>query len=431
MKLAADRFHVVQAGIRAFIVDNAPTHQQEDANAWASRITGVGSILGYLSGYVDLPKLTGGYFGNTQFKVLCIIACVTLGGTVTISCLCIRERDPRLEGPPSDEKLGVISFFRQVFHSIKRLNPQVRKVCDAQFFNWMGWFPFLFYITTYIGQLYVNPYFAANPDLSDVEIDKAWEKGTRVATFGLLIFAITSFISNLVLPFIIVPSYTAPTKLSRNQSFHSARSPYRHSQPTTPGTPGAMSASMTSFFPPTPSPSSHSRLSRLISAAQIPWLTLRRAWLLSHILFALCMFSTSFINTTIGATVLVSVIGLCWALTVWAPLALISVEISKNDTAARKQGAGAAKEDQAGVILGLHNVAIASPQIIASLVSSAIFKVVQKPRGTAGDDSVGWVLRFGGLAALIAAYMTSRIGEEAGIKNASKREADEEMAEED
>ena len=431
MKVAADGFHVVQAGIRAFIVDNAPTHQQEDANAWAGRIVGVGSILGYLSGYVDLPKLTGGYFGNTQFKVLCIIACVTLGGTVIISCLCIRERDPRLEGPPSDEKLGVLSFFRQVFHSIKHLNPQVRKVCEAQFFNWIGWFPFLFYITTYIGQLYVNPYFAANPDLSEVEIDKAWEKGTRVATFGLLIYAITSFISNLVLPFIIVPSYTAPTTLSRNQSFHSARSPYRHGQPTTPGTPGAMSASMTSFFPPTPSPSSHSRLSRLLSAAQIPWLTLRRAWLLSHILFALCMFCTFFISTTTGATVLVSIIGLCWALTLWAPFALISAEISKNDAAARKKGAGAAKEDQAGVILGLHNVAIAAPQIIATLVSSAIFKVVQKPRGSAGDDSVGWVLRFGGLAALVAAYMTSRIGEEAETKNIRKRETDEEMAEED
>ena len=421
--------YIVQAGIRAFIVDNAPTHQQEDANAWAGRITGVGSILGYLSGYVDLPELTGGYLGNTQFKVLCIIACLTLGGTVLISCLFIRERDPRLDGPPSDEKLGVMSFFRQVFYSIKRLNPQVRKVCEAQFFNWIGWFPFLFYITTYIGQLYVNPLFSSNPDLSDADIDDAWEKGTRVATFGLLIFAITSFISNLILPFLVVPSYTPPTTLSRNQSFHSSRPLYRHGQPTTPGTPGTMSASMTSFFPPTPSPSSHSRLSRLLNAAQIPWLTLRRAWLLSHILFAFCMLLTFIVNTTTGATVLVGVIGLCWALTLWAPFALISAEISKRDAAARKQGAGAAKEDQAGVILGLHNVAIAAPQIIATLVSSGIFKVTQKPRGVAGDDSVGWVLRFGGLAALVAAYMTSRIGEEGEMNKERKKEVDEEMGE--
>lgn len=59
-------------------------------------------------------------------------------------------------------------------------------------------------------------------------------------------------------------------------------------------------------------------------------------------------------------------------------------------------------------------MAIAAPQIIATLVSSAIFKGVQKERGVAGDESVGWVLRFGGVAALVAAYMTSRIEEQGG-----------------
>jgi solute carrier family 45, member 1/2/4 len=37
---------IVQAGIRAFIVDNAPVHQQDEANAWASRLTGLASIFG-------------------------------------------------------------------------------------------------------------------------------------------------------------------------------------------------------------------------------------------------------------------------------------------------------------------------------------------------------------------------------------------------
>lgn len=45
-------------------------------------------------------------------------------------------------------------------------------------------------------------------------------------------------------------------------------------------------------------------------------------------------------------------------------------------------------------------------------MSSAIFRALQKPRGVGGDDSVGWVLRVGGVAALAAAYMTTRIGEE-------------------
>lgn len=57
-------------------------------------------------------------------------------------------------------------------------------------------------------------------------------------------------------------------------------------------------------------------------------------------------------------------------------------------------------------------MAISAPQIVATLISSAIFKAAQKPEGMPGDDSVGWVLRFGGLAALTAAYFTWRVGEE-------------------
>ncbi|KAA6412001.1 MAG: sucrose transporter [Lasallia pustulata] len=417
--------NTVQAGVRAFIVDNAPTHQQEAANAWAGRITGVGNILGYLSGYVNLPRIVP-IFGNTQFKVLCVIASFALGSTVTISCLFIHERDPRLEGVPSSQ-VGLRSFFRQVFKSMKRLPPQIRKVCEVQFFNWIGWFPFLFYITTYIGQIYVNPIFAENPDLSPAEIDAAWESATRVGTFALLVFAITSFVSNILLPFIIVPTYRAP-QVRPIDSFHS--SGMHHARPSTPGTPCTMSASMTSFFPVT-NPDTHSRLARLLSTLQIPWLTLRRAWLLSHLLFAACMVFTFFVTSIEGATALVGLVGLAWALTLWAPFALISAEISKRDADARvrrrrrdvyranngdnnydNEDDAKGSEDQAGVILGLHNVSIASPQIIATLVSSAIFRAAQRPRGTAGDNSVAWVLRFGGCAALVAAYMVTRIAEE-------------------
>ncbi|KAI4243749.1 MAG: hypothetical protein L6R40_003362 [Gallowayella cf. fulva] len=403
--------NTVQAGIRAFIVDNAPTHQQEDANAWAGVILGIGSVLGYLSGYVNLPKIFP-FFGNTQFKVLTVITCIALGGTVFISCLFVTERDPRHDRPPHIEEMGVIAFFKQIYHSARRLSPQIRKVCEVQFFNWIGWFPFLFYITTYIGQLHVNPIFRAHPDMSPKEVDEAWESATRVGSFALLIFAITSFSSNMLLPFLVVPTYRALPSSKSTSSFHSSASAHRSgNQPTTPsGTPLPMSASMTSFFPPPPEEASHSRLTRLLSLAQIPWLTLRRAWLLSHLLFALCMAMTFFITTPLAGTILAGVVGLSWALSLWAPFALISAEISKRDAQARKTGG--VNDDQAGVVLGLHNVAISAPQILATLVSSAIFRLAQKERGEPGDDSVGWVMRFGGVAALVAAYMTSRLREE-------------------
>ena len=421
---------IVQAGIRAFIVDNAPTHQQEDANAWAGRLTGVGNVLGYLSGYVDLPAIIP-VFGNTQFKVLCVIACFALGGTLLISTLCIRERDPRLEGPPTSTNPGILSFFRQVFTSMKRLPPQIRRVCEVQFFNWIGWFPFLFYITTYIGQLYVNPIFEANPHMTPTEIDAEWENATRVGTFALLVFAITSFTANLFLPLLITPSYQPPADHLEPQ-----RADAHHPRASTPGTPGTLSASMSEYFAPTPTTKKKpNRLTHLLTSLQIPGLTLRRAWLLSHLLFAACMACTFAVRTPAAATFLVALIGLPWALTLWAPFALISAEISKRDSLRRNtlrlrrphsnpnsvQNLGARSdddalsepgEDQAGVILGLHNVAIAAPQILATLMSSAIFRALQKPRGVGGDDSVGWVLRVGGVAALAAAYMTTRIGEE-------------------
>ena len=156
-------------------------------------------------------------------------------------------------------------------------------------------------------------------------------------------------------------------------------------------------------------------------------------------------------------------VGISWSLTVWAPFALIGAEISRRDTLRRRRQqhhrrhvatatattedsifsgdstpvipplddenshpdptnptqSPASKDrpteeekvDQAGVILGLHNVAISSPQILATLLSSAIFRAMQRDRGTPGDDSVGWVLRACGIAVIGAAWMTARLKE--------------------
>lgn len=379
------------------------------------RTTGVGNIVGYLSGYLNLPKLLP-FLGDTQFKVLCAIACFVLAITVTISCATVQERDPRLEGEPNPSE-GVFAFFRSLYRSVRRLPPQITKVCLVQFFAWIGWFPFLFYITTYIGEIYADPYFEENPNLSDSEINDIYEHATRMGTFALLIFAITTFASSVFLPFIIAPTYKAPEPTAPT--------------PLTPATPASLSASghlsNSGYFNIKPHRARRSRWERwlgLFSHLRIKSLTLRRAWLLSHLLFAACMWATFLVRSTVLATALVGLVGVPWALTSWAPFALISAEISKRDAVRRglmrppptRDGAllaagedGAA--DQAGVVLGIHNVAIAAPQVIATLVSSAIFRALQKPRGTPGDESVAWVLRFGGCCAVVAAWLTRRVGE--------------------
>lgn len=450
-------------------------------------MTGVGNVLGYVFGYLDLPRYFH-FFGNTQFKVLVVIASIALSSTVLISILTIKERNPQLD-PPSNtpEDGGFVAFFKQVFNSIKRLPPQTRKVCEIQFFHWIGWFPFLFYITTYIGQLYVNPHL--HPGLPDAEVEKLWAQATRVGTFALLIYALTAFASNIILPFLVQPTYTTEPDADEDEDEEEDEEP-RWTQPITPTTPigtrtphrenawsengprrpghrRAYSQPITPISPvgatryeeyfsyqPESNRPIHSRSQSNLSlrrpagvaaandptiqenptgirqwltkfSISIPGLTLRRAWLLSQLLFSLCTFSTFFITTPTTATVMTALVGISWSLTLWAPFALISAEISKRDEIRRKKqrqrlrdgedsaedGKGDDESDQAGIILGLHNVAISAPQIIATLISSAVFKLLQKPRNEPGDTSVGWTLRIGGAATLVAAFITWRMKE--------------------
>ncbi|KAI9672061.1 MAG: hypothetical protein M1831_001874 [Alyxoria varia] len=408
--------NVIQAGIRAYIVDSAPTHQQESANAMAGIITGAGSIVGYLFGYADLPKLFP-FLGHTEFQVLCAIASAAMILTVAVSCLSIPEKDPQQFGAPSDRERGVIGFFKSLFFSIRRLPPQVRRVCIAQIFAWIGWFPFLFYITTYVGGIYSEPYFRDDPDLAKADIDQIYERGTRMGTLALLSFSITTLVASIGLPMIVEPSFKPADKPNVTQMTPNSSSRSELNDRS------SLSISAKRNSPLLMSSRFYDQLLRpIVTRLRISWLTLRRAWLLSHLLFAALMWLTVFVRTTTGATVLISAIGIPWALTNWAPFALISAEISKRDAIRRgvrrppptREGqllaeGGADEVGQAGVVLGIHNMAVSAPQVIATVVSSVIFKFLQKPRGTPGDNSVAWVLRFGGLCTLMAAWCTSLI----------------------
>ncbi|KAI1168016.1 major facilitator superfamily domain-containing protein [Nemania serpens] len=406
--------NTVQASIRAFIVDCAPSHQQEAANSMASRVVGLGNIIGYIAGGINLPRYLW-FFGATQFKDLCAIASIALCSTVLFSTTLIRERNPQLDGRPAEGRLGLISFFVKIFAAIKRLPPQIYKVCIVQFFAWVGFFPMLFYTSSYIGDIYVQPYLEENPNMTPTELDELYEKATRMGTHALLIFAITSLVTNVALPFFIDPTY---------DNHPAAGKPPGHAN-------GIHEDDARG-------------IRKWLKHLVIPGFTLRRAWMLSHLLFAGSMFSTLFVRTIGAATTLIGLIGITWALTLWAPWAIISAEISRRHVIfrARKQQlrylAQPAEEgqqvsshllvnrggqsqdnepepDHAGVILGIHNMAIAAPQMIATLGSSIIFRFFQKPRGVPGDHSYSIVLASGALFVLVAAYLVHKIGDDMSI----------------
>jgi solute carrier family 45, member 1/2/4 len=324
--------NTVQAAIRAFIVDGAPSFEQERSNAYASRIVGIGNVVGYIFGYLNLPRYFH-FLGDTQFKVLVAIASIVLSTTVLISCLTIKERNPQLDQPSrKDEALGFFSFFRQVFTSIRRLPPLTRRVCEIQFFHWMGWFPFLFYITTYIGQLYVNP--QLNGNMSDDEVEELWARATRYATLALLVYAVCSLCANVFLPFLVVPSKKAeivhmedhappltPTSPigTRHRSLSQAALAHSHTD-----------SNLSSYFAGVGPVAGSDKtaptfINKVLAGMQVPGLTLRRTWLLAQLLFIACMLSTFFITSYTAATFMTALCGLSWSLTLWlvAPIKLL------------------------------------------------------------------------------------------------------------
>ncbi|KAF6224401.1 hypothetical protein HO133_010978 [Letharia lupina] len=240
----------------------------------------------------------------------------------------------------------------------------------------IGWFPFLFYSTTYVGEIYANHAIAIRQSLVAIEtIDAtsmmsadltAMSKETSIAedairygTFANFLFSIVAFATNSLLPILLGVSIK----------------------------PGLAARKPTAKF------------------------GISQAWTCAHIFFALAMFATMMVTSQAAATFLVASVGLSWALTHWAPFAIIGSELAARQSFnTRTNGfpddemSTMGVEVQAGAIMGLHNVAISAPQIIAALACSAIFGLA---KSLGSQDGTGWVLRAGGCAALCAAYLTS------------------------
>jgi solute carrier family 45 protein 1/2/4 len=133
----------VQMGIRTLIIDTCPPHQQIQAAAYTSYFTGIGSVLGYTFGFIKLSQWLP-WFGDTQFKCLSVVASLALGSTVSI-CLTTIEEKNIVYDIERDKGVGI---FKHVLRSTRLIPKNIKRICIAQLFAWMGWFPFLFYSTT-------------------------------------------------------------------------------------------------------------------------------------------------------------------------------------------------------------------------------------------------------------------------------------------
>lgn len=138
----------LQGGLRALIVDMVPKHQQLSANAWAGIFTSITNLLCYSLSAIDLNSWTIGS-GYSQFSSLCLATALLLGITVAITCSAVDDGPSELTLKGLQMSGNSIHPFFRLCNGFTTLSPRIKNVFKAQFFSWMGWFPFLYYITMY------------------------------------------------------------------------------------------------------------------------------------------------------------------------------------------------------------------------------------------------------------------------------------------
>ncbi|KAI9497313.1 major facilitator superfamily domain-containing protein [Zychaea mexicana] len=190
--------NAVQASCRSLILDVFPITQQDTANAFASNTQNVTNVFGYFIGFVDLVKYVPG-LGKSQMEAFCTAGVIVFVCAISVTCFAVKEVPYRKTRDESSEPWYLI--FVYIWHAFRQLPSSVQKLCNVMFFAWMGWFPFLFYSTTWISDIYFQTHEMEDPD--------AWDKGTRAGSFALLLYAIVAVIAGTVLPILTANGYVS------------------------------------------------------------------------------------------------------------------------------------------------------------------------------------------------------------------------------
>ncbi|KAI8050051.1 major facilitator superfamily domain-containing protein [Thamnidium elegans] len=347
--------NAVQAICRALILDVPPLWQQEYANAWSARMSNCAMVVGYFVGFMDLVKYFP-WMGDSQIKVFCVVAMAVFLITLAITCIAVKEKQ-YIETEDQDN-LPWYNTLQYIWRAFRFLPKPIQSLCNTQFFAWMGWFPFLFYSTQWVSDLY----FSTHPPTSPGEGD--WAEGTRAGSFALLCNSMVSVVAGMVIPALVMR----------------------------------------------------------FEKKGIWWLSLLNVYTGSQLIIAAALLSTWFIRSVTAATIVLAIMGIPWAIVLWIPFSLVGEYVSYEDERRKKgdiaeQTTSGAIEDQqddfdAGMILGVHNMYIVFPQFAVAIISSLIFAASAKEEKDPNDDgrsNVSTVLAFGGLMALLAALASRRI----------------------
>ncbi|KAG9242984.1 sucrose transporter [Calycina marina] len=394
--------NAVQACCRSLIVDTLPIPKQQAGSAWASRMVSIGHLVGYMVGTVDLVKVFGTAFGDTQFKKLTLVAGFAIISAVSVTCWAVTERVLVSSGK-DEEKPGPVQIVQRIFKSTMELPPRIQAICWVQFWSWIGWFPFLFYSTTWVGETYFR-YDAPN-EIRDTK-DALGEIG-RIGSMSLVVFSFVHFTGAFILPQLI--------KSPEQKSF-TARPP--------------------------------AAFAELVTVFQKYKPDLLTAWMCGHLMFSSAMIFAPFAHSVRFATTLVAMCGLPWSVLIWAPNAFMGIEVNRLSSSPAQHRRlptttpielspttpytpslcaplgddTSSNGELAGLYFGILNIYNTLPQFIGTFISMIVFSILEPGKSPElsdahpsehhaadGPNAISVCLFIGAISSVGAAYATKRL----------------------
>ncbi|KAJ3906400.1 hypothetical protein F5879DRAFT_650720 [Lentinula edodes] len=311
--------NAVMAVDRALLVDVLPSTLQPSGNAWAARMGGFGSVVGYFAGNLDLPSLLP-IFGHTELQILSVVVSIILLGSHIIMASSVSERvllKNNASGAGGPLAKSFTTEVKAMFENLWSLPRVIRQIFLIQFFAWISWFPVMFYSTLYIGDLYKRAFFATAilvppPEISEDSLAALDTEATRIGSRALFYSSLLALFMNVVLPFFTTEA-SSSSRRRKEERLNSAGF----------SSAGDVRSPITS--------ARHNNMDRSwwnnLAIPEVLKVHLVSLWAVSLGVLASCMIATFFTSSVAGGTALITITGFSWAITQWAPFALLGEAI--------------------------------------------------------------------------------------------------------
>ena len=287
----------LQAADRGLIVDTLPEEEQQVGAAWDARMGAVGHITAYFIGSLNLVSILPTWLGgNTHFKKMSLICVFALWTSVGATVWAVSERVLTSDNQP---RLSPRQTLSAIIYRVRNLPSRIQTICWVQFWTYLGWFPFIIYNTTWIGETYFRYEFVEARDGANDE--HVLGKVQRLGSTALVAHAVFTLVASWILPLLVQRKDSTPESHLRKTSrigFLASAGDY---------------LSMFTKIRP-----------RLVTV-----------WMLSELLFCFIFIWTPFVRSLAFASALVALAGITWQVTVWAPMSEMgrSITIEHKKTA--------------------------------------------------------------------------------------------------